>query len=798
MNFEYIKRFEEPTKSARELIDLLPKTIGSRVRKRWLEMANQAPAVNGLGITIPTNWRTSDADLYVVEVVKPFRKKWTMPLDSSAADEEVCAEAKRLAEENRQFWNEVMAKVQYLKQLLRGQDELETALHVDGLMMAKLRQMAEKSAARGVPVDDLLADKQVRVKAIAARLCDEQFCRRRLRRVFGRVREEILRNHFLEVSNRRGLYVSHEALMARKNQRARNAAVLEAVLMINELGQEFKLAELMEKSNANPAIRRAELMVRIAGFEQIAKDLGHVGEFITLTCPSAYHAVHYKSGVKNDKFNDTTPREAAQYLNRVWARIRAQLAKEEIKIYGFRVAEPHHDGTPHWHGLFFMPKDKVQRFRQVVAMHGCRQDAKELGLKYFKTAAARRAQAKRIQDKQKAWMLPRGMKPQTLAEIEKDLALEAEFWGNADFWRLRKAAPRVEFVHINWKRGSAAGYIAKYIAKNIDGKNVHDESIGADYEALELDSAAVTAERVDAWAAVWGIRQFQQIGGPSVTVWRELRRLEISDDEDEGELMRAAEAADKGDWAKFVMVMGGVDCPRDVRPVALYKEDFGEMNRYGEPCAPVVRGVVERSTGVFKIGHVHDWVVKKCGEAAAWTCVNNCNNSKFSETKPLSDKALNGFEGAYDFEAAEIREWLRQKGENPHVDIEPYRVIFRQQRHIDAAEADAIRLPENVVADILESARIGAQVLRRKSDNLRTMRDYMAVIAKLMPKKRGIAPKREKLDLSDCKVSKKPSRVWNEPVAVTPEALIKRSKDLRMKMRAAMEQDAAKLADAMQ
>lgn len=451
-----------------------------------------------------------------------------------------------------------------------------------------LQIMEDECASYGIelPEFDALTD-------TIARLVDARWWRRQLRKRVGRAFEA--GNIRLGYVNYHGEpFASTEAVLARLAQNRRNAAALAATLVQNENGQQFSIAELAEKTTANKAIRRGELMLRINGFEQIARECGDQGIFVTWTCPSRFHAVQH-SGKPNPKYDNSTPREANAYLGKMTALCRSALARRGIGLYGFRIAEPHHDGCPHWHLLLFV-----------------RPTAK------YKTAHLQDVAGRAIRImKRYAWRMDRG-EPGAFAR-------------------------RLDVKRIDWAIGSAAGYIIKYVAKNIDGVAEHKTKEGYVITPdTEGDIELTPSARVEAWAARWGIRQFQQWGGAPVTVWRELRRIEESMvNEAPAAMRRAWSAVQKIDgekracWAEYLRAQGGALVPRKELIVTLAKDEKTVIGRYGETLRTTPYGVrCSDLIGVVFKSVRHTWTpvhatgarAVAVGVAVPRTRVNNCTH----------------------------------------------------------------------------------------------------------------------------------------------------------------------------
>lgn len=415
------------------------------------------------------------------------------------------------------------------------------------------------------------------------RMQTEKWWKGRLRRVAASWREH-LQIALANVSKKHTPYASSMTVSEWREQKRRTREFLKGMELEDDEGNRISLIEKYDGSVANPAIRRCELMTRIRGFENICNGMGFIGEFYTLTAPARYHAT-IKTGHRNRKWNGASPADTQRYLCSVWQKIRAKLHREEIRIFGIRVAEPHHDATPHWHMLMFMRPEQVERVREIMRDYAWQEDS---------------------------------------GELTTDKARKARFHAEA----------------IDPEKGSATGYVAKYISKNIDGYALDGET--DDESGKDLKEAA---SAVSAWAARWHIRQFQFVGGAPVTVYRELRRMADSETAHglSVEFAAAHDAADAGDWAGYVNAQGGPFVRRDELAVRTWYQASDDVNEYGEETVRI-KGVYATEVGEDTpiLTRLAQWKIVpkravdlgfefKDASASSRSSVNNCTGGLRSE-----------------------------------------------------------------------------------------------------------------------------------------------------------------------
>jgi hypothetical protein len=387
------------------------------------------------------------------------------------------------------------------------------------------------------------------------------------------LRRELLRENeaFIHASGavrRKGqVYVSDFGVERKAARAKQNRVTLERLEVVNEDGRALNLAEVADTSISNPKLRRSELMVRCRGFEETAKFTGDEAIFLTLTTPSRFHRFN-ANGQTNPNWEGQTPKDSQNYLCELWTKIRAKWNRQGFTPYGFRVAEPHHDGCVHWHILLFVPPAQVGWFKPSSLLAG------------------------------------RADHGAGVVGIAGEYALK-DSPSEAGAIKHRFTVKKIDV-----SKGSATGYIAKYICKNIDGTKDTGEEMGLDFASGKKASEA--SKRVRSWASIWGFRQFQQIGGPSVTVWRELRRLGKNKPVRNELFEGPRAAADRSLWALFWVLQGGPESPRKQLLKPMWISD--STGKYGDLVKRVI-GVQDGALVQSMVTRRHTWTVQRTGLA---------------------------------------------------------------------------------------------------------------------------------------------------------------------------------------
>ncbi|SWZ90127.1 replication protein A [Klebsiella pneumoniae] len=423
-----------------------------------------------------------------------------------------------------------------------------------------------------------------------ARMRCADWWQRKLWQLRNEWREELLRAACL-VHRHASPYVSHDILLQKREQRRKAMDFFRNHDLINEDGDTLSMEDVVLASASNPAHRRNEMMACVKGLELIAEMRGDCAMFYTITCPSKYHAT-LMNGKPNPTWDHSTVRKSSDYLVDTFAAFRKAMHKKELRWYGVRVAEPHHDGTVHWHLLCFMRKKHRRAITELLRRFAIREDRAELG---------------------------------------------------------NNTGARFKSKLIDPRKGTPASYIAKYVSKNIDGRGLGDTVSKETGKSLR-DSA----EYVTAWASLHRVQQFRFFGIPGRQAYRELRLFASQATRAmktskpgapvlmDPKLDAVLAAADVGCFATYIMKQGGVLVPRKNYLIHTAYEPTVEPGTYGDHGIRVY-GIWSPITGKENkiCTHVHTWkMVKKTpanpgAESAAqgdpvapWTRVNNCPEVK--------------------------------------------------------------------------------------------------------------------------------------------------------------------------
>lgn len=352
-------------------------------------------------------------------------------------------------------------------------------------------------------------------------------------------------------------------------------------------GDRISLQTAYESGNSCPKNRRTELMVRLRHTGEFFTAEGFSGYFLTITLPSRYHANRVNGG-ENERCTIIDPRAGQDELSRIWRNIHRKFARDGIFSAGFRMVEPNHDGTPHWHCVIWFRPEQAESALKIFRDRYCAQD--------YRTIA-------------------------------------------------HNPSIRFKFLPIDPERGAAA-YCAAYVSKNIDGFQL-DTDLEANLSAVDGATRATAWARM---YRIRQFQSFGCVGATSWRELRRLRTAPADCDPVLRDFWQAADAGNFGQFIRLSREHGGVSLYRvdedfsgqelrnqwgektaKIRGVCLSTDPLTRVQTRTRDWIVVPKRIEAEAENPSSAA-VRPDAVQRCGTAAtSWTSGNNCPPSKRAE-----------------------------------------------------------------------------------------------------------------------------------------------------------------------
>lgn len=124
----------------------------------------------------------------------------------------------------------------------------------------------------------------------------------------------------------------------------------------SERNKEYFNSQKLEKKPDRNKRNYYENLTLLTGIEKYATKNKMTMVFITITAPSVYH-------LNSKSWNGNLPKQSHDLIAANWNEFNTKVRKCKAASFSFRIAEPHKDGTQHWHVILWVSSKDSKKFK---------------------------------------------------------------------------------------------------------------------------------------------------------------------------------------------------------------------------------------------------------------------------------------------------------------------------------------------------------------------------------------------------------------------------------------------------